>query len=377
MKYCGYCGKELQDNEKCTCADTTRKKKKTILFAVIGVAATLPVLFIGLIVAIIIGTAKINPSAYLEEPVFSGNDTMGYASVNFDEKGLIESIIGEEPIEIFSEDAWEWAELYEDYSKNIVCEYPTSNLSNGDTFTVKIITTGVAAEKIKSIEKTYTVEGLAEIETIDVFEHVTVTFSGVSGFASATLTVNTDDEIINACRFKIEPQYNLKNGDIVTVTITNRESVCDKYSVVPRELVKEYTVSELREYATTDTLPMDIVDELTNLYIAEKSKEIEEENSWIWCEEPKLYGCYFMEKKDGAFFCEENELHILVYYNQYVYEEYHSTIYLPLTFENIMVNTDGSVDIDYEDGHGTGFFYTSFEDYISDFEDDYDITKIK
>lgn len=377
MKYCGYCGKALQDNEKCTCADSTKKKKKTVLFAIIGIAATLPILLIGLVIAIIIGTAKINPSTYLSEPVFSGNNTMGYASVSFDKKGLIESIIGEEPIGVFTEEAWEWAELYEDYSKNIVCEYPTSNLSNGDTFNVKIITTGIAAEKIKSIEKTYTVKGLSEIETIDVFEHVTVTFSGVSGFASATLTVNTDDEIINACRFKIEPQYNLENGDIVTVTITNRESVCDKYSIVPRELIKEYTVLELREYATADTLPMDIVDELASRYITEKSEEIEEENSWIWYDEPKLYGCYFMEKKDGAFFCKENELHILVYYNKYVYEDYHSTIYLPLIFENITVNTDGSVNIDYEDGHGTGFFYTSYENYINKFDDDYDITKIK
>ncbi len=377
MKYCGYCGKALEDNEKCTCADSTRKKKKTLLFTLIGIAATLPILLIGLVVAIIIGTAKVNPSAYLSKPVFTGNNTMGYASVNFDERGLIESIIGEEPLTYFDEESMRWFEQYEEYAKCITCEYERSGLSNGDEFTVKIITTGIAAEKIKSIEKTFVVSGLKEIETIDVFGEIELSFSGVSGSASATLAVNTDNEIINFCRFKIEPQYNLENGDIVTITITNQESVCDKYSVVPRELIKEYTVSGLREYATADTLPMDIVDELVNLYITEKSEEIEKENSWIWCDEPKLYGCYFMEKKDGAFFCEENEFHILVYYNQYVYEDYHSTIYLPLIFENIMVNTDGSVDINYEDGHGTGFFYTEFESYINKFDDDYNITQIK
>lgn len=350
MKYCGFCGKALEDNEKCTCADSTKKKKKTLLFTFIGIAATLPILLIGLVVAIIIGTAKVNPSAYLSEPVFSGNNTMGYASVSFDEKGLIESIIGEEPIGVFTEEAWEWAELYEDYSKNIVCEYPTSNLSNGDTFTVKIITTGIAADQIKSIEKKYTVEGLTEVETIDVFSAINISFSGVSGSGSATLIRNTEDEMINACKFKIEPQYEIANGDIVTVTITNHTSICDEFSVIPLELSKEYTVSGLREYVTVDTLPMDIVNELTNRYISEKRQEIEEENTdFISHSEPKLYGCYLMEKKADAFFCDEN----------------------------LILNSNGSIDIDYEDGRGTGFFYTEFESYINKFDDDYNITQIK
>lgn len=371
MKYCGYCGKALQDNEKCTCADTTRKKKKTVFFAVIGVAATLPILLVGLVVAIIIGTAKVNPSAYLSEPVFSGNNTMGYASVDFDEKGLIESIIGEEPIEIFTEEAWEWAELYEDYSKNIVCEYPTSNLSNGDTFTVKIITTGIAAEKIKSIEKTYTVEGLAEIETIDVFEHVTVTFSGVSGNSTVQLEVNTEDEILNAYSFKIDPQYDVSNGDTVTVSITNMERVFARYNVVPTETEKTFTVEGLQTYATIDNLPLETILNIAEQFAAEEDST-EGNTDFLSCSKAEVYGCFFLKDKDS----ERNELHILVYEHQYHYGEYLRTTYVPLVFKNLLTDTNGNVEIKYEDGKHSLYFYTDVDEYMSDFEDEYTITKL-
>lgn len=371
MKYCGYCGKALQDNEKCTCADSNKKQKKTLLFTFIGVAAAFPLLLIGLVVAIIVGTAKINPSTYLSEPVFSGKDTMGYASVSFDEKGLIESIIGEEPADLFNEETWKWAELYDEYSDNIVCEYPTSNLSNGDTITVKIITTGIAAEKIKSIEKTYTVEGLTEIETIDVFKHVTVTFSGLSGNSTAQVELDTDDEIIKYCRFRIDPNYDFSNGDVITVSITNVEELCERYDVVPLETVKEFTAEGLWTYATVENLPLDTIKDIAERFVSEEDST-DENTDFISYTAAELYGCYFLQEKNIF----GNGLHIIVCYEKYVKGEYTETIYMPLIFENILADSNGNVTIEYEDGRGSLFFYTDIDKYLSELKDEYIITKL-
>lgn len=377
MKYCEFCGKQLSDTEKCTCEEAVRKAAKTNktlkLCAMIGI----PVLILVIIIACIVGAVKTDPSSYLSEPVFSGFDTMGTATVTFDEKALIESIIGEEPQESFlSEEYNEWYQKYEAYSAGIQCEYPKEGLSNGDTFVIKILVSGEAADDIKSIEKAYTVNGLTETETVDIMQYIELEFSGISGEADAKVVKTSEDEIVQACQIQIDGAYDRKNGEEITVYIANAEALLEQFNVIPKETEKTFTVSGLGTYATAEDLPMDEIQKLVAQYVAKEQAENDAEGVASFSySEVKLYGIYFMEEKEDAFMANHNELHILIYYDYYIGGTYDRTNYIPLVFEDIVADTNGKVVLAYEDGK-TAYFYTDIDKYMSKHEEKYTIKKI-
>lgn len=376
MKYCEFCGKEIPEEKKCDCAVAVQKAAKTQKHIKLGAMIGIPLLVVILIIASVISSLKVDPSTYLEGPEFIGTDTMGTVEISFDKKALITSIIGEEPTSF--ENLAEWAELYDEYAEGIEFEYTTGKLSNGDTFTISITTTGIASEEIKSWEQTYTVEGLADVETTDVFKSVEVSFSGLNGGGRAKVSITSDDEIAYACNFQIEPRHDLKNGDIVTVTISNADGIFNKYTVVPAEVSKQFTVSGLGSYATVESLPMDRIQEIANQFVAERETENKyDTNSYCTFSDVKVHGIYFAEKKEGASFCNTNELHILITYDKYMYGNYEETIYLPLIFENLVSDSEGGMEILYEDGHGSIFAYTDVEKYLAGLDGDFVVTKIE
>lgn len=376
MKYCEFCGKEIPEGKKCDCTVAVQKAVKTQKYIKLGALIGIPLLIVILIVASVVGSLKVDPSTYLEGPEFIGTDTMGTVEISFNKKALITSIIGEEPTSF--EDLPEWVELYDEYADGIEFEYTSGKLSNGDNFTVSITTTGIAAEEIKSWEKTFTVEGLADVETADIFKSVEVSFSGLSGNGRAKVAITSDDEMANACNFQIEPQHDLKNGDVVTVTISNAESIFDTYTVVPKEVSKQFTVSGLGSYATVESLPMDTIREIANQFVAERETENEHDTaSYLTFSPVRIHGIYFAEKKEGASFCNTNELHILIAYDKYMDGNFDETIYLPLIFENLVSDSEGGMEILYEDGHGSIFAYTDAEKYLAGLDGDFDVTKIE
>ena len=112
----------------------------------------------------------------------------------------------------------------------------SENLSNGDTITVKI---SLNEEKAKEygysftgLEKKFTVEGLTEAIEIDPFSEdifgsgkiVDVTLEGIDPFVCLYLRNNALlGDPIRHITYKVDKDWNLKNGEVITITATMDE----------------------------------------------------------------------------------------------------------------------------------------------------------
>lgn len=165
----------------------------------------------------------------------------------------------------------------------------TCNLSNGDVVTytwdgVNEQTKKEAEEmfgvKIKCSDVTYKVSGLTAVNTFDAFDGVEVEFDGISPDGSATVNTLPTAEAAKGLYYTLDEQYNLANGDTVTVTVhSNRDDFSDcieKYGAIPAATEKTYTVEGLNEYVTdsdglTDSVLVSLqnqAQDVLNAYIA-------------------------------------------------------------------------------------------------------------
>lgn len=165
----------------------------------------------------------------------------------------------------------------------------TRNLSNGDVVTytwdgVNEQTKKEAEElfgvKIKCSDVTYKVSGLTAVNTFDAFDGVEVEFNGISPDGSATVNTLPTAEAAKGLYYTLDEQYNLANGDTVTVTVhSNRDDFSDcieKYGAIPAATEKTYTVEGLKEYITstdgmTDSVLVSLqnqAEDVLNAYIA-------------------------------------------------------------------------------------------------------------
>lgn len=165
----------------------------------------------------------------------------------------------------------------------------TRNLSNGDVVTytwdgVNEQTKKEAEEmfgvKIKCSDVTYKVSGLTAVNTFDAFDGVEVEFNGISPDGSATVNTLPTAEAAKDLYYTLDEQYNLANGDTVTVTVhSNRDDFSDcieKYGAIPAATEKTYTVEGLNEYVTdsdglTDSVLVSLqnqAEDVLNAYIA-------------------------------------------------------------------------------------------------------------
>lgn len=154
----------------------------------------------------------------------------------------------------------------------------TRNLSNGDVVTytwdgVNEQTKKEAEElfgvKIKCSDVTYKVSGLTAVNTFDAFDGVEVEFDGISPDGSTTVNTLPTAEAAKSLYYTLDEQYNLANGDTVTVTVhSNRDDFSDcieKYGAIPAATEKTYTVEGLKEYITsTDGLTDSVLVSLQN-----------------------------------------------------------------------------------------------------------------
>lgn len=132
------------------------------------------------------------------------------------------------------------------------------HLSNGDTFTASFEVNNDLLKpykiRITAKEKKYKISGLKEVETFDAFKQISVSFEGTNGVGKANITANNTEGL----EYTVEPQSNLSNGDIVTVTVEDYYSgdrfddYIREHGVIPAETTKTYTVEGLPEIETFD-----------------------------------------------------------------------------------------------------------------------------
>lgn len=213
------------------------------------------------VVAIVLRPKKINLEEYVDV-TYSGYNEYAVARATLNEGALCKAILAAKgkKVDYDSIDSFEalGAALSEEMAINECIDKITlslsqdSNLSNGDTVTVEITYDNEAAKahKVKFTGSTVTlkVEGLEDTVKVDPFEGFEVTFSGISPGGKIEYNYNGSNSNISTYSFSPSQSYDLKNGDIVTITYSFNEDSMLRQGIVITNQEKEYEVSGLDEY---------------------------------------------------------------------------------------------------------------------------------
>ncbi len=220
-------------------------KKRVLMFLVVCMAF----LFAGC-------AEEISLNEYVDVE-FEGVSGSGTARCEIDYVDLIsdhDEIFGFDDDDLLDGDGEDFLDDMEDAIDGDLSE--DKNLTNGDEIT---FSWDVSAKKIEDKYKvkfvysdiTETVKGLTELELVDAFAGIEVTFDGPSGYATANFDLKNRKYDMFA--FIFPEGTKLKNGDVVTVAIAEGYmSYCIAAGIMPKELTKDYIVEGLQELTTFD-----------------------------------------------------------------------------------------------------------------------------
>lgn len=283
ITFCPYCGSAV-NNAK----ENTKMKKHNPAKVLVPIAAVAVVAAGGW--AFANRTPTIDVSKYMTLSA-DGYNTVGKLNISFDTEKL-EKDYGKQIATRFKkqmknlkDDTYGLssltASLYDGYEADLFAETcatgsadKTKNLSNGDVVTYTWDDNSDEAEeafgvKVKYTDITYTVSGLASVNTFDAFDGVDVEFSGISPDGRATVNSLPTAAEAQGLYYTLDENSGLSNGDTVTLTVhSNRDdfSDCiDKYGAMPQATEKTFTVEGLNEYVTSaDTLSDSVLVSLQN-----------------------------------------------------------------------------------------------------------------
>lgn len=283
ITFCPYCGSTV-NNAK----ENTKMKKHNPAKVLVPIAAVAVVAAGGW--AFANRTPTIDVSKYMTLSA-DGYNTVGKLNISFDTEKL-EKDYGKQIATRFKkqmknlkDDTYGLssltASLYDGYEADLFAETcatgsadKTKGLSNGDVVTYTWDDNSDEAEeafgvKVKYTDITYTVSGLASVNTFDAFDGVDVEFSGISPNGRATVNSLPTAAEAQGLYYTLDENSGLSNGDTVTLTVhSNRDdfSDCiDKYGAMPQATEKTFTVAGLNEYVTSaDTLSDSVLVSLQN-----------------------------------------------------------------------------------------------------------------
>lgn len=342
--FCENCGAKLKEQASQTAVQQVPNvpKKKTLDKRIVGVAAAVLAIIVIVIVCVSTYKHKIDLNDFVTVE-FTGYETKGKADITFDYEAFYKEIsdVSDDTSYLAACQEVDW-----DLSKK-------NELSNGDKVTLTFTCNNEAAKKCKikfvGEETEYEVEGLKEIEVVDAFADIELTFSGVSPNVTASVENNSKNEAVKNQYFTIEGNGNLKKGDTFTVTINidNEESLVERYGCVLKETSKEYTCENVDEYITDgSSLGEEVLagmkeqtKDVIDSYFAGNGDEIK--GSSI-----KYVGYYFLSRKnDSEYSWGDANIAYIVYSAKVKSKEKkfkETTVYMSIKFTNIIKYADGT-----------------------------------
>lgn len=266
--------------------------------------------------------------------------------------------------------------------------FPNENLSNGDKVTVKATFSNETVEnyniKFTSKERTFTVEGLPEVKQVDLFENIEVEFNGIAPNAKASVIDASSDHYVMTT-YKLDKDSNLNVGDFVTVTAKYDQKKLLENGYMAESDTKQFAVSEVAKYVNS----FEEISEEAWIYLEKECSDFLEAkfatsnsyyhmfaraasndnnsnlynnylstyNALEWgtrgeklaFEKPQyeLTHVYLLETKNmGSLFSAKNKLIML--YTVHVRDNAagEADAYIPIYFNNILLNADGSNYVD-------------------------------
>lgn len=244
--------------------------------------------------------------------------------------------------------------------------YPDEGLSNGDEVTVKATADDEKVRdykiKFKTGEKKFTVDGLKEIEQIDLFENADVEFKGIAPYVTASVKYGGGSFPVYMS-YTLDKRDGLSAGDTVTVTaVYDANQLLEKgYTAVAD--MKEFVVPECDSYVSKlSQIPDDIMGKM--------QKQIEDAISskgWETVSGVEYIGSYFLSLKPGMREDRNNAVYMLFRIEDLDMENPEAGeklyYYTYGRFENLILLKDGTCSVDlsrYEMPSGSAFSKSIF-----------------
>lgn len=249
MRYCEFCGNRLEDGKVCDCKEAQlkyavdapavrQKKPGGLLHVIIGT-----VIVAAAILLVLNLTGRMSIDVDLRDVV-----QVSFRGV--DSKGILEYKVG-------------WSEVNGSVLKgeaekqtfeSQVRFTPDWNdgLSNGDTVTIRVeCPEEVLKEcgvRLMQDKLEFKVEGLKELDLLDFFADVEVSFEGVETGGVAMVSNSSTDRFLQNVTYDISQGSGLSNGDVVTLTAIYDEAAAEAAGIAPEEETQTYTVEGLSTY---------------------------------------------------------------------------------------------------------------------------------
>ena len=281
-----------------------------------------------------------------------------------------------------------------------------TGLSNGEEITLSMDLNNTIAKEYYNVElsfddMTFKVEDLKETKEFNPFEHVDITFSGVSpngnmeikpdnipemDYITFTALGKSGNDIANGENVKIQAKLNVSESTFAKET-----------GKTLSETENLYSVDGLVEYLNDVSLiPDDLYNQmnqqLLDYFNSHAAQKWESDSEMA---DMELLGTYLLNAKPGKSLEYNNRLYF-IYKVNYSNKKISNFEYIWYgEFTNITVNGDGSIDVDlndymygwaksgffsnegdYLDVEDTGYYVAGFKT-IEDFENTYIITKLE
>lgn len=326
---------------------------------------------------------------------FDGFNGYGTATLHYDST-FLEELTDVDKLSKFEKkfqedggmDAMFVAEYLKDYGDLFKVEFAEeySNLSNGDVVKVNILVSddmdllGLTMEDVENgvglsvadTELEFTVEGLSDSRTIDLFSDIEnhISYSGLNavpvngeiapsmsydkeyekqigefvfyGYSSSTLIVTYNDEKIGEIRYKIEDSSKeMSEGDTFTVKVSGYEFF-ENYGYMPAAESITITVPDVADKLTSkDQLTSDVLSNIQTKILGQLKEEKDNPES------VEIVAKYYFEKKPNANPYSRLESGVVFVYSFTVdgWGTSGSWTSYSCAITEAVINTDGSADL--------------------------------
>lgn len=358
--------------------ETVVKKgiSKPVLFGLIGggiffVAAMITLLIVFLLMD---NKTQFNLRDYTEVK-FEGVEGNGTATAELDNARLLEDMARSRDVDVdriknleanfddldemlSNNDVQKVLEMYSAMQGIQVDLDQSEGLSNGDTVVVSYTINQEKADiaKVEFIGEpiTKTVSGLNEVEEIDPFEGLSISFEGTSPNAYVVFQNDNKNEAASRVWFEADRSNGLKLGDTIRVSVKgyDEDEFIKSYGVRFSQTEKEYKVEGVEGYITEnqdlDPEALDVMMAATEDYIKGYLDDKSRADA-IKADELKYEGYYLLTNKSSDVWYGVNKVYIV--YSATVRskekkKQFKPTkVYFPVEYDDIKVNANGSYDI--------------------------------
>lgn len=373
-------------------APNQAEKKPINKNVLIGIIAAVVALVVILVIVLVVRdkkrTVDINKYVSVE---FTGYDTVGRASVDFDYEGFEAAVMKAQGKKEYNEKDLEdmslsdLSDVLDLGSYSLLDSIETSldkeeELSNGDEVTVTITYDKEKAKKngvkFKAKDMKVTVEGLEDVQEVDPFETLEVTYDGVAPNVRVNYENKSKDDFVSDLYFEMDADDNSFDiGDTFTLSLSDSTVEYAKESgYVFTETSKEYTVDKADKYVTALS---DITDDQLKDMQTQATDTIEAYCAGSYNKGTlgtlNYEGMYLLVRKSTGY--SANNAVYVVYSAEVTSSDGSFTtakVYYPVEFSSVIVKADKSLEYDsynsikgYSQFESTGAFsFASTDGYI-------------